>query len=178
MLESGTSGRYTVETVSTEEGVISTLTMSNIVPADFQTIYNCTAWNSFGSDTEIIRLKEQGEAPSGGVATLYLPLCHSVPLYFSVSIYLSLELSLCISLGLPCLYLDICPSISVSVFLSLSSLSLSGYLSIYSCLCISLSQYIYIYMSLFLCFTLSSLSLSIYLYISVAIFYALVSVSI
>uniref|UniRef100_A0AAR2JZ59 Ig-like domain-containing protein n=1 Tax=Pygocentrus nattereri TaxID=42514 RepID=A0AAR2JZ59_PYGNA len=60
MLESGTSGRYTVETVSTEEGVISTLTMSNIVPADFQTIYNCTAWNSFGSDTEIIRLKEQG----------------------------------------------------------------------------------------------------------------------
>lgn len=60
VLESGTSGRYTVETVSTEEGVISTLTMSNIVPADFQTIYNCTAWNSFGSDTEIIRLKEHG----------------------------------------------------------------------------------------------------------------------
>ncbi|KAL4647288.1 kin of IRRE-like protein 3 isoform X1 [Arapaima gigas] len=60
VLESGTSGRYTVETVSTEEGAISTLTMSNIVPADFQTIYNCTAWNSFGSDTEIIRLKEQG----------------------------------------------------------------------------------------------------------------------
>lgn len=50
-----------METVSTEEGVISTLTMSNIVPADFQTIYNCTAWNSFGSDTEIIRLKEQGK---------------------------------------------------------------------------------------------------------------------
>lgn len=62
MLESGTSGRYTVETVSTEEGVISTLTISNIVRADFQTIYNCTAWNSFGSDTEIIRLKEQGGA--------------------------------------------------------------------------------------------------------------------
>uniref|UniRef100_A0A8C6S4K6 Kirre like nephrin family adhesion molecule 3a n=1 Tax=Neogobius melanostomus TaxID=47308 RepID=A0A8C6S4K6_9GOBI len=59
VLESGTSGRYTVETVSTDDGVISTLTMSNIVPADFQTIYNCTAWNSFGSDTEIIRLKEQ-----------------------------------------------------------------------------------------------------------------------
>ncbi|TRY84676.1 hypothetical protein DNTS_016292, partial [Danionella cerebrum] len=60
VLESGTSGRYTVETVSTEEGVISTLTMRNVVPTDFQTIYNCTAWNSFGSDTEIIRLKEQG----------------------------------------------------------------------------------------------------------------------
>uniref|UniRef100_A0A8C5E6U5 Ig-like domain-containing protein n=1 Tax=Gouania willdenowi TaxID=441366 RepID=A0A8C5E6U5_GOUWI len=63
MLESGTSGRYTVETVNTDEGVISTLTMSNIVPADFQTIYNCTAWNSFGSDTEIIRLKEQESLP-------------------------------------------------------------------------------------------------------------------
>uniref|UniRef100_A0A2K5ZZ89 Kirre like nephrin family adhesion molecule 3 n=1 Tax=Mandrillus leucophaeus TaxID=9568 RepID=A0A2K5ZZ89_MANLE len=62
VLESGTSGRYTVETISTEEGVISTLTISNIVRADFQTIYNCTAWNSFGSDTEIIRLKEQGES--------------------------------------------------------------------------------------------------------------------
>lgn len=62
MLESGTSGRYTVETVGTEEGVMSTLTISNIVRADFQTIYNCTAWNSFGSDTEIIRLKEQGGA--------------------------------------------------------------------------------------------------------------------
>ncbi|XP_054598819.1 kin of IRRE-like protein 3 isoform X4 [Nothobranchius furzeri] len=63
VLESGTSGRYTVETVNTDEGVISTLTMSNIVPADFQTIYNCTAWNSFGSDTEIIRLKEQESLP-------------------------------------------------------------------------------------------------------------------
>uniref|UniRef100_A0A6Q2XPA4 Ig-like domain-containing protein n=1 Tax=Esox lucius TaxID=8010 RepID=A0A6Q2XPA4_ESOLU len=71
VLESGTSGRYTVETVSTEEGVISTLTMSNIVPADFQTIYNCTAWNSFGSDTEIIRLKEQG-----GSNGLRLLTCH------------------------------------------------------------------------------------------------------
>lgn len=69
MLESGTSGRYTVETVSTEEGVISTLTISNIVRADFQTIYNCTAWNSFGSDTEIIRLKEQGENRQGAQGT-------------------------------------------------------------------------------------------------------------
>ncbi|XP_034538842.1 kin of IRRE-like protein 3 [Notolabrus celidotus] len=59
ILESGTAGRYTVETVRTEEGVISTLSISNIVSADFQTIYNCTAWNSFGSDTEIIRLKEE-----------------------------------------------------------------------------------------------------------------------
>uniref|UniRef100_A0A8C6KV89 Kirre like nephrin family adhesion molecule 3 n=1 Tax=Nothobranchius furzeri TaxID=105023 RepID=A0A8C6KV89_NOTFU len=70
VLESGTSGRYTVETVNTDEGVISTLTMSNIVPADFQTIYNCTAWNSFGSDTEIIRLKEQGGS-QGSTAVVF-----------------------------------------------------------------------------------------------------------
>ncbi|OCT72299.1 hypothetical protein XELAEV_18035272mg [Xenopus laevis] len=68
VLESGTSGRYTVETVSTDEGVISTLTISNIVRADFQTIYNCTAWNSFGSDTEIIRLKEQGPNMQSGTS--------------------------------------------------------------------------------------------------------------
>ncbi|KAK9395069.1 kin of IRRE-like 3 [Crotalus adamanteus] len=76
VLESGTSGRYTVETVSADEGVISTLTISNIVRADFQTIYNCTAWNSFGSDTEIIRLKEQGtEMKSGaGMETESVPM--------------------------------------------------------------------------------------------------------
>lgn len=73
VLESGTSGRYTVETVSTEEGVISTLSISNIVRADFQTIYNCTAWNSFGSDTEIIRLKEQGGAQGAVGQTGPLP---------------------------------------------------------------------------------------------------------
>ncbi|XP_010131556.1 PREDICTED: kin of IRRE-like protein 3, partial [Buceros rhinoceros silvestris] len=66
VLESGPAGRYPVETVSTDEGVISTLTISNIVRADFQTIYNCTAWNSFGSDTEIIRLKEQGTEMKSG----------------------------------------------------------------------------------------------------------------
>lgn len=45
--------------------------MSNIVPADFQTIYNCTAWNSFGSDTEIIRLKEQGGS-QGSTSSTFL----------------------------------------------------------------------------------------------------------
>uniref|UniRef100_A0A8C6KUQ4 Kirre like nephrin family adhesion molecule 3 n=1 Tax=Nothobranchius furzeri TaxID=105023 RepID=A0A8C6KUQ4_NOTFU len=81
VLESGTSGRYTVETVNTDEGVISTLTMSNIVPADFQTIYNCTAWNSFGSDTEIIRLKEQGGS-QGSTAGV----CKSLPVAVIIGI--------------------------------------------------------------------------------------------
>lgn len=84
VLESGTSGRYTVETVSTEDGVMSTLTMSNIVPADFQTIYNCTAWNSFGSDTEIIRLKEQGgiQGPPGFTFSSLKHVCGRVAVRF------------------------------------------------------------------------------------------------
>ncbi|KAJ0061439.1 hypothetical protein NL108_000866, partial [Boleophthalmus pectinirostris] len=91
VLESGTSGRYTVETVSTEDGVISTLTMSNIVPADFQTIYNCTAWNSFGSDTEIIRLKEQGNrntAPSVKTLRLAVIIGVAVGAFLALSILL------------------------------------------------------------------------------------------
>uniref|UniRef100_A0A674PJE2 Kirre like nephrin family adhesion molecule 3 n=1 Tax=Takifugu rubripes TaxID=31033 RepID=A0A674PJE2_TAKRU len=100
VLESGTSGRYTVETVTTEEGVISTLTMSNIVPADFQTIYNCTAWNSFGSDTEIIRLKEQED-----IDTEYLPVhgigCRQPDLMcVHVCVSVSLICNVCIRLSL------------------------------------------------------------------------------
>lgn len=89
VLESGTSGRYTVETVSTEDGVLSTLTMSNIVPADFQTIYNCTAWNSFGSDTEIIRLKEQGGS-QGSTGSTFSSQCGGSPENcLSINIYLA-----------------------------------------------------------------------------------------
>uniref|UniRef100_A0A3Q1BNF1 Ig-like domain-containing protein n=1 Tax=Amphiprion ocellaris TaxID=80972 RepID=A0A3Q1BNF1_AMPOC len=92
VLESGTSGRYTVETVNTEEGVISTLTMSNIVPADFQTIYNCTAWNSFGSDTEIIRLKEQGH--------VFLSLCaESLPVAVIIGIAVGAFVALIVLMG-------------------------------------------------------------------------------
>lgn len=97
-MESGTSGRYTVETVTTEEGVISTLTMSNIVPADFQTIYNCTAWNSFGSDTEIIRLKEQGG--SQGSTSSTFPSLQTVVAPPSVdgdrAVVLSIALCVCV----------------------------------------------------------------------------------
>uniref|UniRef100_A0A4W6EC24 Kirre like nephrin family adhesion molecule 3 n=1 Tax=Lates calcarifer TaxID=8187 RepID=A0A4W6EC24_LATCA len=95
VLESGTSGRYTVETVTTEEGVISTLTMSNIVPADFQTIYNCTAWNSFGSDTEIIRLKEQG---GKGHACLLLS-AESLPVAVIIGIAVGAFVALIVLMG-------------------------------------------------------------------------------
>ncbi|XP_078713284.1 kin of IRRE-like protein 1 isoform X1 [Lampetra fluviatilis] len=66
VLEVGTYERYTVETVSRVDGVLSTLTITNVMEGDFQTAYNCTAWNGFGSDTEIFTLREK-EVLSQGI---------------------------------------------------------------------------------------------------------------
>lgn len=55
--------RYTVEqSKSSAEGggVLSTLTINNVMESDFQSTYNCTAWNSFGPGTMIISLMETG----------------------------------------------------------------------------------------------------------------------
>ncbi|XP_041036565.1 kin of IRRE-like protein 1 [Carcharodon carcharias] len=60
VLESGTFDRYTVETVGTASGVRSTLHINNVAESDFQTRYNCTAWNSFGPGTALIQLRRQG----------------------------------------------------------------------------------------------------------------------
>lgn len=58
------SERYTVEqSKPASEGgaVLSTLTINNVIESDFQSTYNCTAWNSFGPGTMIITLVETGE---------------------------------------------------------------------------------------------------------------------
>lgn len=60
-LEVGTLERYTVERTNSGSGVLSTLTINNVMEADFQTHYNCTAWNSFGPGTAIIQLEERGQ---------------------------------------------------------------------------------------------------------------------
>lgn len=60
-LEAGTLERYTVERTNSGSGVLSTLTINNVMEADFQTHYNCTAWNSFGPGTAIIQLEERGD---------------------------------------------------------------------------------------------------------------------
>uniref|UniRef100_A0A8C5HF76 Kin of IRRE-like protein 1 n=1 Tax=Gouania willdenowi TaxID=441366 RepID=A0A8C5HF76_GOUWI len=55
--------RYTVEqSKSSAEGggVLSTLTINNVMESDFLSTYNCTAWNSFGPGTMIISLEETG----------------------------------------------------------------------------------------------------------------------
>lgn len=48
--------------------VLSTLTINNVMEADFQTHYNCTAWNSFGPGTAIIQLEEREVLPVGIIA--------------------------------------------------------------------------------------------------------------
>uniref|UniRef100_A0A8C0UE07 Kirre like nephrin family adhesion molecule 1 n=1 Tax=Cyanistes caeruleus TaxID=156563 RepID=A0A8C0UE07_CYACU len=68
ILEAGTLERYTVERSNTGSGVLSTLTINNVMDADFQTRYNCTAWNSFGPGTAIIQLEEKEVLPVGIIA--------------------------------------------------------------------------------------------------------------
>ncbi|TNM93501.1 hypothetical protein fugu_001677, partial [Takifugu bimaculatus] len=63
--------RYTVEKSkpSTEGGgVLSTLTINNVMESDFLSTYNCTAWNSFGPGTMIITLEAMDEVPVGIIA--------------------------------------------------------------------------------------------------------------
>ncbi|XP_056605458.1 kin of IRRE-like protein 1a isoform X2 [Triplophysa dalaica] len=70
--EKGTlSERYTVEQsrLTTQGGaVLSTLTINSIMESDFQSTYNCTAWNSFGPGTMIIMLEETEIVPVGIIA--------------------------------------------------------------------------------------------------------------
>uniref|UniRef100_M3YMR5 Kin of IRRE-like protein 1 n=1 Tax=Mustela putorius furo TaxID=9669 RepID=M3YMR5_MUSPF len=66
-LEAGTLERYTVERTNSGSGVLSTLTINNVMEADFQTHYNCTAWNSFGPGTAIIQLEEREEVLPVGI---------------------------------------------------------------------------------------------------------------
>ncbi|CAJ0925843.1 unnamed protein product [Ranitomeya imitator] len=67
-LEIGTMDRYTVERTKTENGVRSILTITGIMESDFQTSYNCTAWNTFGSGTAIIKLIEKEVVSVGIIA--------------------------------------------------------------------------------------------------------------
>uniref|UniRef100_A0A674CXD4 Kirre like nephrin family adhesion molecule 1a n=1 Tax=Salmo trutta TaxID=8032 RepID=A0A674CXD4_SALTR len=76
--------RYTVEQskpLSEGGAVLSTLTINNVMEADFLSTYNCTAWNSFGPGTMIITLEETEEVPVGIIAggtvgcTILLFLC-------------------------------------------------------------------------------------------------------
>ncbi|XP_061144706.1 kirre like nephrin family adhesion molecule 3, like isoform X1 [Syngnathus typhle] len=62
-LSSGASGRYSVQTVTNDQGVVSSLVLSETLAPDFDLRYNCTAWNNFGTGTALLTLKEQEAAP-------------------------------------------------------------------------------------------------------------------
>lgn len=59
-LSSGSSGRYSVQTVTSDHGVVSSLVLSETLAQDFELRYNCTAWNRFGTDMAVVTLTEQG----------------------------------------------------------------------------------------------------------------------
>ncbi|XP_078394197.1 kirre like nephrin family adhesion molecule 3, like, partial [Cetorhinus maximus] len=59
VLESGYLDRYSVETVTSDTGTMSTLSISSPSRVDFEPLYNCTAWNRFGLSTLAIKLQEQ-----------------------------------------------------------------------------------------------------------------------
>uniref|UniRef100_A0A667ZS83 Kirre like nephrin family adhesion molecule 3, like n=1 Tax=Myripristis murdjan TaxID=586833 RepID=A0A667ZS83_9TELE len=62
-LSSGSSGRFSVQTVTSDHGVLSSLVLSETLAQDFQLRYNCTAWNRFGTGTALVTLKEQEALP-------------------------------------------------------------------------------------------------------------------
>ncbi|XP_062322639.1 kirre like nephrin family adhesion molecule 3, like isoform X2 [Osmerus eperlanus] len=62
-LSSGSSGRFSVQTVASDHGVLSSLVLSETLAQDFQLRFNCTAWNRFGTDTALVTLKEQEALP-------------------------------------------------------------------------------------------------------------------
>ncbi|XP_066575332.1 kirre like nephrin family adhesion molecule 3, like [Amia ocellicauda] len=62
-LGGGSDGRFSVVTVVTERGVMSSLVLAETLPTDFTHRYNCTAWNRFGSGTALITLQEQEALP-------------------------------------------------------------------------------------------------------------------
>ncbi|XP_051966485.1 kin of IRRE-like protein 1 isoform X2 [Xyrauchen texanus] len=62
-LVSGSSGRFSVQTVNSDHGVLSSLILSETQSQDFQLRYNCTAWNRFGTGTVLLTLEEQEALP-------------------------------------------------------------------------------------------------------------------
>uniref|UniRef100_A0A8C1GLD3 Kirre like nephrin family adhesion molecule 3, like n=1 Tax=Cyprinus carpio TaxID=7962 RepID=A0A8C1GLD3_CYPCA len=63
ILSSGSSGRFSVQTVQSDRGVLSSLILSETLAQDFQLRYNCTAWNRFGTGTALVTLEEQEALP-------------------------------------------------------------------------------------------------------------------
>uniref|UniRef100_A0A8C6XZ08 Ig-like domain-containing protein n=1 Tax=Naja naja TaxID=35670 RepID=A0A8C6XZ08_NAJNA len=63
MLDTGSQDRFTVDTVVTEQGVLSALLIDPTHDNDFALPYNCTAWNRFGARSVAVSLRRQGASP-------------------------------------------------------------------------------------------------------------------
>ncbi|XP_048357156.1 kin of IRRE-like protein 2 isoform X5 [Sphaerodactylus townsendi] len=80
VLDSGSLDRFTVDTVVTEQGVLSALLIDPTHDADFALPYNCTAWNRFGVRSAAVSLRRQevlsvlilGVLASSGVVAILL----------------------------------------------------------------------------------------------------------
>ncbi|XP_015264058.1 PREDICTED: kin of IRRE-like protein 2 [Gekko japonicus] len=80
VLDSGSLDRFTVDTVVTEQGVLSALLIDPTHDSDFALPYNCTAWNRFGVRSAAVSLRRQevlsvlilGVLASSGVLGLLL----------------------------------------------------------------------------------------------------------
>uniref|UniRef100_A0A672GN44 Ig-like domain-containing protein n=1 Tax=Salarias fasciatus TaxID=181472 RepID=A0A672GN44_SALFA len=93
-LSSGSSGRYSVQTVTSDHGVLSSLVLSETLAQDFQLRYNCTAWNRFGTGTALVTLKEQGCVLLICVITLQINMfMHILPKSFELTMGVSLSFS-------------------------------------------------------------------------------------
>uniref|UniRef100_A0A670YXF8 Ig-like domain-containing protein n=1 Tax=Pseudonaja textilis TaxID=8673 RepID=A0A670YXF8_PSETE len=69
MLDTGSLDRFTVDTVVTEQGVLSALLIDPTHDDDFAVPYNCTAWNRFGARSVAVSLRRQGaSSPFAGLS--------------------------------------------------------------------------------------------------------------
>ncbi|XP_042294797.1 kin of IRRE-like protein 2 isoform X1 [Sceloporus undulatus] len=80
ILDTGSLDRFTVDTVVTDQGVLSALLIDPTHDADFALPYNCTAWNRFGARSAAVSLRRQevwsvlilGAMSASGVAALLI----------------------------------------------------------------------------------------------------------
>ncbi|XP_077193157.1 kin of IRRE-like protein 2 isoform X4 [Paroedura picta] len=78
VLDSGSLDRFTVDTVVTEQGMLSALLIDPTHDSDFALPYNCTAWNRFGVRSAAVSLRRQdaftptGEKPTEVLSVLIL----------------------------------------------------------------------------------------------------------
>ncbi|XP_066495093.1 kin of IRRE-like protein 2 [Tiliqua scincoides] len=80
VLDAGSLDRFTVDTMVTDQGVLSALLIDPTHDSDFTLAYNCTAWNRFGARSATVSLRRQevlsvlimGGLAASGVAALLL----------------------------------------------------------------------------------------------------------